>query len=151
DLPMVGRKGELNRLMEAFANAAEQRVCTLCTVLGPAGIGKSRLAREFLASIDARAVTGRCLSYAEGITYWPVVEVVQQLGGSCHEVLAELPEAAAAIDALLGDSTSSTSEEIAWAVRKLLEASAVEQPLVIVFDDLHWGEPTFLDLVEHVA
>src|SRR5207249_9161144 len=82
-----------------------------------------------------------------GITYWPVVEVVKQLPGLQLE-----GGAAAALRALLGEETQATSsEEIAWAFRKLLEAVAAERPLVCVFDDVHWGEETFLDLVEHVA
>ena len=87
---------------------------------------------------------GRCLSYGEGISYWPVTEVVKQL----------VPDASAIgpLAAILGDdSAASSPDEIAWAVRKLLESRAAESPLVVVFDDAHWGEPTFLDLVEHVA
>ena len=143
DAPMVGRAHERKLLEDAFANVARRRGCALFTLLGTAGVGKSRLTREFLVGVDARVVAGRCLSYGEGITYWPVVEVVKQLG-------AESPPEP--IRALLGESdVPTTAEEIAWAVRKLLEASAEEQPLVVVFDDIHWGEPTFLDLIEHVA
>ena len=88
---------------------------------------------------------GRCLSYGEGITYFPVVEVIKQLdtrrGTSSRR--------AAAIAALLGESDAATTpDEIAWAFRKLLEQEA---PPVVVFDDIHWGEETFLDLVEQVA
>ena len=122
---------------------AEQR-CELVTVVGDPGIGKSRLAAEALASIEARVVRGRCLPYGAGITYWPVVEIVKQL-----DVLPTDPAAAAAIRSLLGESDAGTSaEEIGWAFRKLLEEQA---PLVVVFDDIQWGEETFLDLIEHVA
>ena len=94
--------------------------------------------------IEARVVRGRCLPYGIGITHWPVVEVVKQL-----DVLPTDPAAAAAIRSLLGESEAGTSaEEIAWGFRKLLEEQA---PLVVVFDDIQWGEETFLDLVEHVA
>ena len=87
---------------------------------------------------------GRCLPYGEGITYWPVVEVMKQL-----DALPSDPAAAAAIRSLLGETDQATSaEEIAWAFRKLLEEQA---PLVVVFDDIQWGEETFLDLVEGVA
>ena len=121
-----------------------ERRCELVTVIGEAGVGKSRLVAEALASIEARVVRGRCLPYGDGITYWPVVEVVKQLGA-----LPSDPGAAAAIRSALGESEAGTSaEEIAWAFRKLLEEQA---PLVVVFDDVHWGEQTFLDLVEHVA
>jgi class 3 adenylate cyclase/tetratricopeptide (TPR) repeat protein len=146
--PMVGRETELRRLRDAYDQAVGDGSCQLFTILGPAGVGKSRLAAEFLASLeDSLVVRGRCLSYGEGITYWPVVEVVKQL----H--LIEPDRAAApAIRALLGDQQLVTSSaEIAWAFRKLLEAVASRQPLVCVFDDVHWGEETFLDLVEHVA
>src|SRR5581483_10028524 len=143
DAPMVGRSHERKLLDDAFANAVRQHVCALFTLLGSAGVGKSRLTREFLAGVDARVVAGRCLSYGDGITYWPVIEVVKQLG------LESTPEP---IRALLGESDLPTSgEEIAWAFRKVLEEAARERPLVVVFDDIHWGEPTFLDLIEHVA
>jgi class 3 adenylate cyclase/tetratricopeptide (TPR) repeat protein len=148
DAPMVGRAHERRLLEDAFENAVRRRSCALFTLLGTAGVGKSRLTREFLAGVDARVVEGRCLSYGEGITYWPVVEVVIQLGG----VEAAPREAADTIAALLGEADALTSaEEIAWAVRKLLEHAAQERPLVVLLDDIHWGEPTFFDLVEHVA
>ena len=90
---------------------------------------------------------GRCLSYGEGITYWPVVEVLKQL-----DALPSDPAAAASLRSLLRETDESTSaEEIAWAFRKLLEEQAQATPLVCVFDDIQWGEETFLDLVEHVA
>ena len=60
--------------------------------------------------------------------------------------------AAAAIRALLGETeAATTADEIAWAFRKTLEQAAAERPLVVVFDDIQWGEETFLDLIEHVA
>jgi class 3 adenylate cyclase/tetratricopeptide (TPR) repeat protein len=144
--PMVGRETELRRLRDAFQQAAHDRSCQLFTVLGSAGVGKSRLAAEFLVGLDARVVRGRCLSYGEGITYWPVVEILKQLG--------TLPEGdpAEPLRSLLGETeTTAAAAEIAWGFRKLLEQEAQEQPLVVVLDDLHWGEETLLDLVEHVA
>jgi class 3 adenylate cyclase/tetratricopeptide (TPR) repeat protein len=152
DAPMIGRADEHKLLDDAFATTVRQGVCALFTLLGTAGVGKSRLVREFLSGVDAHVVVGRCLSYGEGITYWPVVEIVKQLGGANEALLAESPGAAATLAVLLGElTTPMTPEQTAWAVRKLLEAAACERPLVVVFDDLHWGEPTFLDLIEHVA
>ena len=144
--PMVGRETELRRLRDAFRQAVHDGSCQLFTVLGSAGVGKSRLAAEFLGELDARVVRGRCLSYGEGITYWPVVEILKQLG--------TLPEGDAArpLRSLLGEAEiTADAGEIAWAFRKLLEQEAHEQPLVCVLDDLHWAEETLLDLVEHVA
>ncbi len=147
EAPMVGRERELQRLRAAFEQAVHDRSCQLFTVLGSAGVGKSRLAAEFLAGVDATIARGRCLPYGEGITYWPVVEVIKQLPKPELDPLAH-----EALASLLGEEAVVTSsDEIAWAFRKLLEAVAQARPLVSVFDDLHWGEETFLDLVEHVA
>jgi class 3 adenylate cyclase len=144
DTAFVGRARELELLGEAWQRVQAERRCELVTVLGDAGLGKSRLVAEGLTLIKPRVVRGRCLPYGVGITHWPVVEVVKQL-----DVLPTDPAAAAAIRSLLGESDAGTSaEEIAWAFRKLLEEQA---PLVVVFDDIQWGEETFLDLIEHVA
>jgi class 3 adenylate cyclase/tetratricopeptide (TPR) repeat protein len=151
DAPLVGRERELRRLQEAFAQAVEDRSCQLFTILGTAGVGKSRLTAEFIGSVGgASVVRARCLPYGEGITYWPVVEVLKQLPPA--QALGLEPAAVNTIEGLLGEDESvSASEEIPWAMRKLLEAAAEQAPLAVVFDDIHWGEPTFLDLVEHVA
>ena len=113
-------------------------------------MGKSRLAAEFLAAADATVVRGRCLSYGEGITYWPVVEVLKQLEAQRSRLELD-PAAADALAALLGQDGTSSTDEIAWAFRKLLEAVAAERPVVAVFDDIQWGEDVFLELLEHVA
>ena len=144
--PMVGRATELRRLRDAFQQAVHDRSCQLFTVLGSAGVGKSRLAAEFLGNLEGRVVRGRCLSYGDGITYWPVVEILKQLG--------TLPEgdAATPLRSLLGESKlPAAADEIAWGFRKLLEHAAQAQPLVCLLDDLHWAEETLLDLVEHIA
>jgi class 3 adenylate cyclase len=144
--PMVGRATELTWLRQTFARVVSERSCRLFTILGAAGVGKSRLAAEFLRGTGARVVRGRCLSYGEGITYWPVIEVVKQLDA--------LPagDAAEPIRALLGETAVATSAEaIAWAFRKLLEQEADERPLICVFDDLHWAEETLLDLIENAT
>jgi class 3 adenylate cyclase/tetratricopeptide (TPR) repeat protein len=143
----VGRHHELAILREAWERVESQRRCELVTVMGDAGVGKSRLASELLGSIEATVVQGRCPPYGEGITYWPVVEVLKQLDVSSPEEAAVV-----AIHSLLGESdAAASSEEIAWAFRKTLEHAAAEGPLVVVFDDIQWGEQTFHDLIEHVA
>ena len=155
--PMVGRARQVAMLEHAFANVVQERSCSLFTLLGVAGVGKSRLVAEFLSGLDATVLRGRCLSYGEGITYWPVAEVIKQLlrlepdDGSWIP-RAEDEAATTAIGALLGQANlASTSSEIAWAARKLFERAAAQRPLVVVFDDIHWGEQTFLDLIEHVT
>jgi class 3 adenylate cyclase/tetratricopeptide (TPR) repeat protein len=152
DVPMLGRESELRHLLTAFEQAQRDRSCQLVTIFGAAGVGKSRLAYEFLASLDGAAVLrGRCLSYGDGITYWPVVEVARQL----EPRLAALPldpDVLSTLRRLLGDDAAMDStEEIAFAVRRLLEAAARELPLVCVFDDIQWGEPAFLELIEQIA
>jgi len=150
DSPLVGREHELEALADAWARARRGPGCELVTVVGAAGVGKSRLVAEFLATTDATVVRGRCLSYGEGITYWPVVEVLRQLEAQ-RSRLALDPVAADALAALLGQGGTSSTDEIAWAFRKLLEAVAAERPLIAVFDDIQWGEDVFLDLIEHMA
>jgi class 3 adenylate cyclase/tetratricopeptide (TPR) repeat protein len=143
---MVGRENELLRLRASFDQAVHDRSCQLFTLLGSAGVGKSRVVAEFLGGFNVRVVRGRCLSYGEGVTYWPVVEILRQLD--------TLPEGDAAqpLRSLLGEAdTPALAEEIAWGFRKLLEQEAQREPIVVVFDDLHWGEETLLDLVEHIA
>ncbi len=143
----VGRERELALVREVWERVQAEQRCELVTVVGDAGVGKSRLAAELLASVEATVVRGRCVPYGEGITYWPVVEVLKQL-----DLLPSDEAAAVAIRSLLGETEAATSaEEIAWAFRKTLEQVAAERPLVVVFDDLQWGEETFLDLIEHVA
>jgi class 3 adenylate cyclase/tetratricopeptide (TPR) repeat protein len=154
---MVGRSTQLRMLNDAFANVSDGRSCSMFTVLGAAGVGKSRLTSEFLDRVDATQVRGRCLAYGEGITYWPVISIVKQLlnmpgGVGASALMASDPTVAAAMTTLLGESTGTTSStEIAWALRKLLEAAAETKPLVVVFDDIQWGEQTLFDLIEHIA
>jgi class 3 adenylate cyclase len=141
----VGRERELALIQEAWQRGLAEERCELFTIVGEAGVGKSRLVAEALAAADVRVVQGRCLPYGEGITFWPVVEVIKRL-----DALPSDPAAAAAIRSLLGESSAAaaSAEEIALASRKLLEEQA---PLIVVFDDIQWGEETFLDLLEHVA
>ena len=143
----VGRERELALLLEAWERAQVERRCELFTLVGEPGVGKSRLAAEALAAMEATIVRGRCLPYGEGITYWPVVEVLKQL-----DLVPPEEAAAAAIHSLLGQTKATTSaDEIAWAFRKTLEHAAAVWPLVVIFDDIQWGQETFLDLIDHVV
>jgi AAA ATPase-like protein len=162
DAPIVGRQTELAQLRQAFDAAVRDASSFLFTVLGPAGIGKSRLARELRSSLEDEAivVTGRCLPYGKGITFWPLAEVVGQLAGGdtkagIADLLGDEPDAGRVADRIAGALGTADpavgTEETFWAVRKLLENLAQRRPVVVVFDDIHWAEPTFLDLVEHVA
>src|SRR6266545_633563 len=169
DAPMVGREAELARLTRAFERSVAGRTCCLFTLLGTAGVGKSRLAAEFLASVEGRATVlrGCCLSYGDGITFWPLAEVLRQAAriapgdspAAAQGKLAALvggEERAERIAGLLGRvlglaGEAGQLEETFWAVRRLLEVGAARRPLVVLLDDLHWAEPTMLDLVEHVA
>jgi class 3 adenylate cyclase/tetratricopeptide (TPR) repeat protein len=140
----VGRERELEQIADAWGRALVGPRCELVTIVGDPGVGKSRLVAEALERIGARVVRGHCLSYGEGITYWPVTEVVKQL-----DVLPSDDSAAKAIRSLLGESEAvAGTDEIAWAFRKLLEEQA---PLVVCFDDVQWAEETFLNLVESTA
>jgi class 3 adenylate cyclase len=152
DAPMVGRERERRLLAGALERVRSERSVHLFTILGAAGVGKSRLAADFLDSLDGPVVLrGRCLSYGEGITYWPVVEILKQLGGVGD--LPSDPLARSALLQVLGEESGgpASTDEIAWAFRKLVEALAATGGVAVLFDDLHWGEPTLLDLVEHVS
>lgn len=160
--PFIGREPELEELRGALARTREEKTCRLCTVVGPAGIGKSRLAEELLTEVDGSATVavGRCLSYGEGITYHALVEIVKQLAGDDPDRrIAELIEPDDEADVVarrvrgavgLSDETS-PPEETFWAIRRLFETVARDRPLVAVVEDLHWGEPLLLDLLEYLA
>ena len=159
--PFVGRERELQLLRETFKRSVQEPACRSVTVLGEAGIGKSRLVREALQEIQAsaRILVGRCPPYGEGITYLPLLDIVRQLAPAGQADLASLVEGeqegdlvADRIASAVGLSTTSApTEETNWAVRRLFEALACRRPLVVVLDDVHWAEPTFLDLVEHIV
>jgi DNA-binding SARP family transcriptional activator len=158
----VGRQGELEALEAAFRVVQDERRSRVLLVLGEAGIGKTRLASELVASTGDHAETlvGRCVSYGEGATYLPLAEVVRQVAPerpqATIEGLLEGDEqsgvVAERISELTGqsDGTAPTGE-LFWAVRRLFEGLARRRPLIVVFEDLHWAEPTLLDLVEYLA
>ena len=168
DSAMVGRHKELEMLDHALDRVVTERTSHLFTLLGPAGVGKSRLVAEFVAGpgTEATVLRGRCLSYGEGITYFPLVEIVQEAAGvgrtddlaTARSKLATLAEGAedrdrivSLVAGMLSWGEPVAAEDGQWGVRKLLEHLAHERPLVCVFDDIHWAEPNFLELVEHLA
>jgi class 3 adenylate cyclase/tetratricopeptide (TPR) repeat protein len=163
--PLVGRAEELTRLRSAFEDAVAARTARLVAVLGEAGMGKSRLVEEFVhgAERSATVLRGRCLPYGRGITFWPLIEILRAAAGVRDE---DGPaEARAKLEACAGDadvarrlaSLSGLSDELFsldelfWATRKLSETLAAEQPLVLVFEDVHWAESTLLDLLASLA
>jgi class 3 adenylate cyclase/tetratricopeptide (TPR) repeat protein len=169
DAPMIGRERELQMLRDCFDGAVRERRCRLATVLGAAGVGKSRLTEEFVAgtSSEALVLRGQCLSYGDGITYWPIVEMVtavaglnetddpDQVRGKIGALFGAAPDTDIGAERLaqfLGVAGATAApEETHWAVRKLFEALAADRPLIAVFEDIHWAEPALLDLIEHVT
>jgi tetratricopeptide (TPR) repeat protein len=167
--PLVGRQEELARLREALGDAVSRRTCRMTTVVGDAGVGKSRLASELVNGVDevVRVAWGRCLPYGEGITFWPVAEVVKTSAGiedqdtpevartKIRKIVETADDPPGIADRVataigLGEGTGDIQETF-WAVRKLLEHLAASYPLVVVFEDIHWAEGTFLDMLQYVA
>jgi DNA-binding SARP family transcriptional activator len=155
----VGRMRELDELRAAFTRARQVQACHAVTVVGAAGIGKTRLAQEFAAELgdNATVVVGRCLSYGENVAYRPLAEIVRQLGdGDPRDVVGGLLEGDSAIAELvlaaigLSDGAAQ-AEETYLAIRRLLERAARERPLVLAVEDVHWAEPTLLDLLEYLV
>ena len=152
--------GEIIR--DVLAQVIRERSCQVCTLVGPPGIGKSRLAREFVEEVtgSTTVAVGRCLAYGETITYWPLREIVGGLTGAHPRewIKARLAGEASAVavaeritTAVGGGEAGAQQEETFWAFRKLFEAIASERPLVLVIDDLHWAEPTIFDLLDYVV
>ncbi len=150
--PMVNRIAEQWRLRAAFDRAVSHRSCQLLTVLGAAGVGKTRLVAETLETAGGAATVavGRCLPYGEGLTWWPLAEALGE-SGLLDQVASGDPVIARAAELLKPAGEPVAPEEAFWAVRAALEALARRRPLVLVIDDLQWAEPTFLDLLEHLA
>jgi class 3 adenylate cyclase/tetratricopeptide (TPR) repeat protein len=182
--PLIGRDRELQFMTNTFSRVVEDRQAHLFTLLGAAGIGKSRLIQEGLRRIaeafSPRVRQGRCLPYGTGITYWPFIEIVRDDAGisleddrelavgKLHQRLASLPIPADQVRAVerrlavvLGVEAADTAipevpaaqvnAELAWAIRRHVEALAADQPVVLVVDDLQWAEPAILELLQHVT
>jgi class 3 adenylate cyclase/tetratricopeptide (TPR) repeat protein len=165
DTPMVGREPEMAALRQLMVRAVAERACRMATVVGDAGVGKSRLIREFTAqaSADALVINGRCLPYGDGITFWPLREAVHAATGITADdpattALAKLRtqvDDEAVIDRLASVIGLSESPfpvpEIFWGARKFLEGLGRERPVLVVIDDIHWAEATFLELIGHLV
>ncbi len=168
DSRLVGRETESTLCRAVFERAVEQRSGELVTIMGTAGVGKSRLSAEFLSAVadGATVLTGQCLPYGEGITFRPIVTAVRDLSGvgerdspaeardKLRQFLPPGPDEELVGDRLAGllglSSETPGILETFWAVRKLLEHLGNQSPVVVLFDDIHWGEPTFLDLLEYL-
>jgi class 3 adenylate cyclase/tetratricopeptide (TPR) repeat protein len=168
-VPLIGRVVELDRLTACFDRTIDQRTPSLATVTGAAGVGKSRLVSEFVqvASDRADVFRGRVLSYGQGITFWPLAEVLRsavglagneapdEVIGAVTSLLSERDDAAALavhLGVALGFADGETTPEATFvAVRGLVESLARRRPTVVIFDDIQWAEDTFLDLVLYLA
>ncbi|HET9344852.1 MAG TPA: AAA family ATPase, partial [Candidatus Limnocylindrales bacterium] len=167
--PFVGREFEMDILSGAFAQAVEQRAARIVTVIGDAGVGKTRLIGDFLRRTSERAaiVRGRCLAYGDGITFWPLTEIVRQAAKIVEDdppelartkiagLIEDVDDQDAIVDRVasavgLSDGSFAVAD-LFWGARRLLESQATKQPLVVVVDDIHWAEDTFLDFLVHLV
>jgi DNA-binding SARP family transcriptional activator/tetratricopeptide (TPR) repeat protein len=169
DSELVGRDVELADLNRAFDQVRDERACRLVTLAGEAGIGKTRLTDEFVRRLgnDTRVLIGRCLSFGEGITYWPIAEAVRAEAripddatpDDAREALRTLVSGTgdedrivAGLADILGVGNAALAEgEAFWSVRRLLEELAAASPTVLVVEDVHWAEPTLLDLLDQLV
>lgn len=165
--PLIGRDAELALLRNTFERTVRDRRAHLVTIYGEPGVGKSRLARDFVAGLDgATVLVGRSLPYGEGITYWPLAEMVKASAGiadndppeEAHQKLLAFvgDEAVGDVLALVSGALEAVEadrsrEEIAWAMREWVQRVAAAQPLVLGFEDIHWSEEPLLRLIEHLA
>ena len=165
--PFVGRDFELELLENTLGRVIRDKRAHLFTIYGEPGVGKSRLAREFLEGVeDASILVGRSLPYGEGVTYWPLAEMVKVAAGIAdddpvQEALSKLRAncgddavadlLALAVGVLEGIETERSQQEIAWAAREWAAELADARPLILVFEDVHWAEEPLLELIEHLA
>jgi class 3 adenylate cyclase/tetratricopeptide (TPR) repeat protein len=177
--PLVGRERETALLDMSLARVSEERRASLLTIFGPAGIGKSRLVEEWIGREGRLALVGRCLPYGEGVTFWPVAEMLYSAAAITATDARDLVTAkiraavlrafgddadadavARRLAVLMGNLTadeaipdvqaSNIPTELRWAVRRYVERRAGDG-IVVVFEDVQWAEPGLLDLVEHLA
>jgi class 3 adenylate cyclase/tetratricopeptide (TPR) repeat protein len=175
EAPFVGRDGDLRLIKELFHGALERRSTRLVAVTGDAGIGKSRLRREFFNYIDGLAGTvlwhsGRCLSYGDGVAYWALAEMVRQRFGIPEEASSE--ETAAKLGAGLERWVADTSDrefltprlgallgvaepglgraELFAGWRMFLERLAEHEPVALVFEDLQWADEGLIEFIEQL-
>ena len=178
--PLIGRRRELDVLTGALERARQERTPQLVTLVGVPGIGKSRLVYELFKAIESEPDLvfwrqGRALPYGEGVTYWALAEMVKAHAGvletdSLVDVGQKLTQA---VSVVLGDSPEAEWVELhlrllvgltpssdmsgdrraesfaAW--RRFFEALAEQNPLVLIFDDLHWADDNLLDFVDHLV
>jgi class 3 adenylate cyclase/tetratricopeptide (TPR) repeat protein len=166
-VPLVAREPELELLQNTFDRVVRDQRAHVFTVYGEPGVGKSRLVREFVAGLEGSTIlTGRCLPYGEGITYWPLAEMVKVAAGIsdddpvkeavdklrkfCEdEAVADLLGLASGVLEAVEEERS--QQEIAWAAKAWIEQLAQTQPMTLVFEDVHWGEDPLLELIEQLA
>jgi DNA-binding SARP family transcriptional activator len=150
DTPLVGRAGELAQLRARFDEAVDMTSARRVVVLGDAGVGKTRLMREFSrwARRRANVLVGRCISYGEGTALLPLFQILGRVG-NLDAALDGQPDAER-VAARLREPTKFERSEAFWAFRRLLESLATRSPLVVVLEDLHWAAATFLDLVDYL-
>src|SRR6059058_2626392 len=178
---LIGREAELDELLAFCDSLVEERFTGLAAIVGAPGVGKSRLLLELVGGLEGRFDVhwGKCLSYGEGITYWPVMEIFKSAAGILQsddretsakrldafletlgtEDLDELRTIASALSNLIGIPTTprgtyTTSEisqaELHWGIRRALQLLASEKPTAVVVEDLHWAEPTLLELISYL-
>ena len=142
ETPLAGRRSELAVLHDAFSRAVEERRARLILLVGEAGIGKTRLAAELTSDLEGQATIarGRCLSYGQALSYWPLVEVLRSLGKAGRSAVEQLTT---------GGATSPL--QLDWTVQQALARAAAERPLLVLLEDVHWAEPALLELVELVC
>ncbi len=164
DTPIVGRDEELTALHAVYRAVCDERMVRMVTVIGDAGQGKSRLVREVVDHVaaGAKVLRGRCLPYGDGITFWPLVGMVWEAVGVVADDSPDLArakllavvgdaEVAARLSSAIGLSPAIFPlHELYWSVRKFLEGLASQAPVVALVDDIHWAEPAFLELLEHL-